>query len=150
MISLSAAQGTIQFTEVLLRYESLMITSAAWVIIQAGSKGWPAFSKSSIGARLKPGASIVICTAMAFLPSFRLEGQEWDEALLLGIVLGSGLSHAHKILKQTGFGDDADISPRVNDPELQKVIDEYHAMKAANGSEEAKKTWLGHVKNLIT
>ncbi len=147
----SALEGSVKFTSILVRYESLMITGATWVLIQTFWKTVPNIANHPILARLKPMMSVILCTGAAFLPSFRLEGQRWDEMLLYGIVLGSSTSYAHKILSQVGFGKDRRINPFVDDPELQAAIDEYLAAKAkgANGG-KAKKKLMDHLKHLLT
>lgn len=147
----SALSGTVKFTNILVRYESLMITGATWVVIQTFWKAVPNIANHPILARLKPLMSVILCTGAAFLPSFRLEGQQWDETLLYGIVLGSGTSYAHKILAQVGFGKDHRINPFIDDPALRTVIDDYLKAKAAgeNGG-KAKRKLLGQIKDLLT
>ena len=140
------ADGTVEFTDMLMRYDTLMITGAAWSIIQAMQKGLPV-ADHPLMQRLKPGASILLCTAFAFLPMWRVG--TWDETLLYGIVIGGSLGQGHKILSQTIFGKDRRINPYVEDPELRKLIDEYVDAKES-GSDKDKKTVTDHLKRLLT
>lgn len=139
--------GTVEFTDMLVRYDTLMITGAAWAIIQAVQKGFPKLADHAIAQRLKPGASIVLCTALAYLPQWQVGS--WDETLLYGIVIGGSLGQGHKILSQTVFGKDRRIKPYVEDPELRKIIDEYVAAKES-GDRVAKKSALDHLKHWLT
>ena len=143
-----AVAGTVEFTTMLARYDTLMITGAAWTIIQAIQKGLPEkFIDHSIAQRLKPGASIVLCVAFSYLPFWRIGS--WDETLLYGIVIGGSLGQGHKILSQSIFGKDRRIKPYVEDPDLRKIIDEYVAAKES-GDARAKKSALDHLKHWIT
>ncbi len=141
--------GAVQFNDMLWRYETLMITGAAWTLIQAMQKGMPKMADHHIAQRLKPGASIFLCSLMAFLPSWRIEDAAWDETLLYGIVIGGTLGQGHKILSQTIFGKDRRIKPYVEDPELRALIDEYVAAKESGDANEKKKA-MDHLKHWLT
>jgi hypothetical protein len=118
--------GGVAFTKLMIRYESLMITSAAWVIIQALYRVVGAVANHPLLVRLKPMLAVVLSIGMAFLPSFRLGA--WDETLLYGITLGSLTGLGQKIIKQTLLGKDYRIHPVIKDPELRQKIDEYLAV----------------------
>jgi len=101
----SQLQGGASFTKLFIRYESLLITTASWVIIQALKKSRLNWDKFPTFVRLEPFWPIVISVGMAFLPICRLG--TWDETLLYGIVLGALTGFGTKVLKQTFLGQDA-------------------------------------------
>lgn len=139
--------GTVDFTGMIMRLESLYITTAAYVIIQGMSQ--IEAMKNAFAYRLKPFAPALLTTGMAFLPSFRLGA--WDETLLYGLSLGAFIGWGHKLLKQSVFGRDRRIKSRVDDPALQKLIDEYHAAKQRNTMSTRTKTSLkAHFEKLLT
>lgn len=116
-------QQGVTFTNLMMRYESLLITSATWVIIQAVHKGLNRWGNSPVFVRAKPALAVAISVGLAFLPSFRLG--MWDETLLYGITLGSLTGLGQKLIKQTLMGRDHRIKPFIKDPELREKIDEY-------------------------
>ena len=142
-------EGGITFTKLFLRYESLLITAASWVIIQIIQKSMPSVADHPAVVRMKPVAAVVISIGMAFLPSFRLGS--WDETLLYGIVLGSMTGFGQKILKQTLLGQDHRIQPVIEDPELRKKIAEHLATKGMiDGDGHSRKRLREKIKHLIT
>lgn len=139
--------GTVDFTSMMMRIESLYITTAAYVLIQGMSQF--KMANNAITYRLKPFAPALLTTGMAFLPSFRLGA--WDETLLYGLSLGAFIGWGHKLLKQTVFGRDHRIKGRIDDPELQKLIDEYFAAKQRNTmSTKTKRSLKARFERLLT
>ena len=142
-------EGGVAFTKLFLRYESLMITSASWVIIQVIQKSLGSWADKALFVRLKPGAPVALSIAMAFMPTFRLGS--WDETLLYGIVLGSLTGFGMKILKQTLLGQDHRIQPVIDDPELRQKIDEHLKSKGiVDGDGHSRKRLREKIKHLIT
>lgn len=138
--------GTVDFTGMMLRLESLYITTAAYVLIQ-GMSQFETVMKNAIVHRFKPFAPAAFTTAMAFFPSFRLGA--WDETLLYGLSLGAFIGWGHKLLKRTVFGRDQ--TKKIDDPELQVLIDEYFAAKQRNTmSEKTKVSLRDHLEKLLT
>jgi hypothetical protein len=141
--------GAVKFTDMLMRYETLMVTGAAWTVIQVMQKSLPDLSDHPYLQRLKPLAPIALCVGMSFMPTFRLPGAQWDELILYGIVIGGTLSNGHKILGQTVLGKDRRINPYVQDPELRKIIDEYVAAKESGDAEKQRKV-MDHLRHWLT
>jgi hypothetical protein len=138
-------QEGVSFTRLMLRHESLMITSATWVIIQSAQKGLSRWADLPVFVRLKPAIAVGLSVAMAYLPSFRLG--TWDETLLYGITLGSLAGLGQKLLKQTLMGKDHRIRPVISDPSLREKIDGYLEAKKA---EEPPKTLCKKIAHFIT
>lgn len=107
--------GSVTFTQLFLRYESLMISSASWVLIQAFKKSMVKASSNPVFARLEPFLPIFVSVGLAFLPFCRLG--RWDETLLYGIILGSMTGLGQKILKQSVLGMDTRIENGDKEPE---------------------------------
>jgi hypothetical protein len=142
-------EGSVAFTKLMLRYESVMITSASWVVIQAIQKGVPVVSNHAAFVRIKPIAAVILSIGMAFMPSFRLGA--WDETLLYGVALGSITGLGQKILKQTLLGQDPRIHPVIDDPELRKQIDAHLAAKSMGDSGVVgRKRLREKLKHLVT
>lgn len=135
--------GGVKFTVLFMRYESLLITSASWVLIQLVQKGLTAAGDSKVFIRLKPLMPVFISVAMAFLPTFRIGA--WDETLLYGIVLGSLTGFGQKLLKQTILGMDSRLQP-------EEEKDEAPALLASPVEEkqERHKLLREKIKHLIT
>lgn len=140
-------EGAIAFTAMMFRLESLYISTAAYVVIQAMSK--VDLAKHAIASRLKPFAPAVLTTAMAFFPSFRLGA--WDETLLYGLSIGAFIGWGYKLVAQSIFGQDHRIKGRIDDPELQELIDEYFKAKQRNTmSEKTKVSLRARLEDLLT
>lgn len=107
-------EGGATLAELFLRYESLMITAASWVIIQVAQKSATSIGNHPLFVRLKPAMPVFISVGMAYLPKFRLG--TWDETLLYGIVLGSFTGFGQKLLKQTLLGQDARLAKEETTP----------------------------------
>jgi hypothetical protein len=145
----SPIQGSVAFSKLLLRYESLLITSASWVIIQTLKKCLTAMASSPVFARLEPFLPIAVSVGAAFLPSFRLG--TWDETLLYGVILGSMTGLGQKVLKQSLLGQDYRIRPVIEDPELRKKIDEHlQARGLTDGDGRSRKRLREKIRHLIT
>lgn len=143
----AVAAGTVDFTGMMMRLESLYITTAAYVLIQGASQFKA--TKKALWYRLKPFLPALLTTGMAFLPSFRLGA--WDETLLYGLSLGAFIGWGHKLLKQSVFGRDHRIKGRIEDPELQALIDEYFEAKKRNTmSKKTKLSLKHHFEKLLT
>lgn len=103
----------------LLTPQNVMVCAAAWAIIQMLSKGIPEVFTSKLALRLKPVASMVLCTALCFIPNVQPPDISAANKVLLGIVLGAFAGQVHKILKQTVLGHGAGREPKNR---LEKAI----------------------------
>lgn len=91
----------------LLTETNLTIVIAVWSAIQAMTRALPKVFESPAAKRLKPGASIVLCIAVCMIPGVQPDEMPEMTKLLVGIILGNAVSHAHKILKHTFLGGEA-------------------------------------------
>jgi len=92
-------------SKILLTPQNLGIMVASWTIIAVSRRMFPSLFKKPIMIRLLPVLPILLCMALLWLPGLRPAGVEWGWMLILGILLGWGTGHLHKILKQTVLGD---------------------------------------------
>lgn len=102
-------EGSQKFLEIMLRYENLLIMLAAWIAVGIVGKVLPKFAAHSIGARLQPLAPFAFTMGAVFLPGLIPAGTGIGERLMLGLILGWGSGHTHKVIKQTVFGKDSRI-----------------------------------------
>jgi len=103
-------EGTQQFLSMMLRYENLIIMLSAWISIGLIGKMAPKFRDSKIGARLQPIAPFLFTSGACWLPGLLPAESGLGERLMLGLILGWGSGHTHKILKQTIYGHDIRIT----------------------------------------
>lgn len=146
-VTKAVTAGAVDFSGMMFRLESLYITTAAFVLIQGASKvKW--LKEHPAWAQFLPLAPAVLTVSGAFLPSFRLGA--WDETLMYGLSLGAFIGWGHKLLKQTIFRNDSRIKG-IDDPELQKLIDEYLEAKRRNTMSTKTKVKLRHhLEKLLT
>jgi hypothetical protein len=95
------------FAVYLLRTEHLLIMLAVWVLIWLARRLMPELDRSAVFVRLLPALPIVGCFALVWLPGL-VDGVPGEKALL-GLVLGAFCGHAHKLAKQSIFGNDRRI-----------------------------------------
>jgi hypothetical protein len=105
-------QGAQALMDMMLRLENLVTMAACWIAVGAFGRVFPSFAKSTIGARLQPLAPIGFCSAAVWLPGLQPDDMPLGMRVMLGVILGFGAGHMHKILKQTGFGSDSRIKTR--------------------------------------
>lgn len=91
----------------LLRTEHMLIMCAVWVIISLVRSLWPALENNRAWVRALPALPVVACSVAVWIPGL-VEGAT-GERILLGIVLGAMCGHAHKVTKQSIFGNDKRI-----------------------------------------
>lgn len=97
----------VDFAAYLLRTEHVLIACAVWILISVLQRLVPDLGRSRLWARLLPVTPIVGCSVAVWLPGL-VEGGAW-ERVLLGIVLGAGCGHIHKIVRQSLLGNDRRI-----------------------------------------
>jgi hypothetical protein len=142
----SIHEGGVKFTELFLRYESLMITAASWVIIQVIQKSVTPVGSHRLFIRFKPIMPVVISVVMAYLPSFKLGS--WDETLIYGIILGSLTGFGQKLLKQTLLGQDARLQSEkeeVTKPDAPALLADPVEVK-----KQTRQRLRAKIKHLIT
>ena len=118
-------EGTQKFLDLMMRYENLIIMFGAWVAVGVVGKVFPKFRGSKIGARLQPLAPFIFTMGACWLPGLLPPEVGLGERLMLGLILGWGSGHMHKILKQTLFGNDSRIKAIAED----EVKDETESKK---------------------
>ncbi len=101
-----------KLTELLMRPENLIVIAAAWSLIQTAGRMFPDIFDSSLAARLKPGASMFLCSLMVWLPGAQPDGQSTGTTVLMGLILGMAASKAHKVFQQTILGNDKRIKAK--------------------------------------
>jgi len=94
------------FLEIMTRYENLLIMLGATIVVGLIGKLIPKLSSHPIGARLQPLAPFVFTMGFCWIPGLLPEASSGGERLMLGLILGWGTGHVHKILKQSVFGED--------------------------------------------
>ena len=107
--------GTQQFLDVMIRYENILIMAATWILISVLGRVLPKWRETAAGARLLPIAPFACTSGLVWLPGLRQPEAAWGELLVLGIVLGWGSGHIHKLLLQSVLGRDAHIPKRGGD-----------------------------------
>lgn len=94
-----------------LAYENLAVVVGCWIVITTAQRAAPEFFKRPIVARLLPIFPLVLCTAALWLPGVAQAAMSIGDKILLGLLLGFAVGHAHKIITQAGLGKDARIKP---------------------------------------
>lgn len=93
----------------LLQPQNLLIVGAVWTALQTLRKVLPKLTSHHIYARLAPVLPLVLASAAVWLPGAVADGTTVGSKVLLGLVLGAMVGHTHKLLKQTGLGQDRRI-----------------------------------------
>jgi len=91
------------FVDYLLRTEHLLIMLGVWVIISLVRRAVPELDDNAAWRRLLPGLPILLCSIAVWSPGL-VDGAP-SEKILLGLVLGASCGHAHKLYKQSLFGN---------------------------------------------
>ena len=103
------AQALTALSKMVLTPHNLGIMIAAWFLIAMSRKIFPVFYAKSVVIRLLPLFPMLLCMALIWLPGLAPKGATWGWKLVLGILLGWGVGHLHKVLKQTVLGKDVYI-----------------------------------------
>ncbi len=96
-------------TEIVAQPQNALIILAVWALIQAAKKTLPELANKPMFARLEPLLPLILCSAAVWIPQATAEDIGTGERIMLGLVLGFAVGHAHKILGQTAFGRDRRI-----------------------------------------
>jgi hypothetical protein len=94
---------------ILLRTENLLTMIGVWVLIGAFGQVFPSFSDRAGWARFQPLAPLALCELAVWIPGLQPEDMGLGARVMLALCLGFGVGHVHKIIKQTGLGDDERI-----------------------------------------
>lgn len=100
---------------IILRTENVLTMVGVWVFIGAFSKVFPRTGDSSGWARFQPLAPLVLCLAAVWIPGLQPAEMGSGTRIMLALCLGFGVGHVHKIVRQTGFGDDERIERKKDD-----------------------------------
>jgi hypothetical protein len=92
--------------DLLLTKENLIIMIASWFLVYIWARVWPELFRKALMVRLQPLLPILLCEALVWLPGLR-PAMQWGSTAVLGIVLGWGIGHMHKIGKQSILGNDS-------------------------------------------
>jgi hypothetical protein len=97
-----------QFVTYLLRAENVLIMLAVSVSISVVHRLFAQhLERNPVWIRLLPVLPIMMCSVAVWLPDLVIGGAY--EKILLGVVLGAFSGHAHKLIRQTVFGNDKRI-----------------------------------------
>lgn len=91
----------------LLRTEHMLIMCAVWILIALTRNLWPGLDNNRHWVRSLPALPVVACSVAVWIPG--LTDGPAAERILLGIVLGAMCGHAHKLTRQSIFGNDRRI-----------------------------------------
>lgn len=104
-------KGAIDLVNIILKPENMAVVVGVWVIITTAKKAVPEFMSHPILVRILPVIPIVLCVAAMWLPGVGQTDMAVGDKILLGLLLGFAVGHAHKVVKQAGMGKDARINP---------------------------------------
>ena len=96
---------------VVLKPENLAVVIGVWVILTTVKQVIAGIVEKAWWARIEPILPLVLCTAALWVPGAAQAGMSLADKLLLGLLLGFAVGHAHKIISQTGMGKDDRINP---------------------------------------
>lgn len=96
--------------EILVRYENVLVMGATWIVVGLLYKLVPWFKTAPIGARFQPLMPVVLASGFVWIPGAMPAATGIGERIMLGIILGFSCGHMHKVLKQSGMGDDKRIN----------------------------------------
>ncbi len=82
----------------------MLIMVAVWVGVSTLQRLFPDLAQDRRWVRALPVVPIVLCSVLVWLPG--LTDGTVAERILLGVVLGAFCGHAHKLVRQTVFGND--------------------------------------------
>lgn len=103
------AQAISALSKLILTPENLGIMVASWFLISISRTMFPNFYAKPVVIRLLPVFPLVLCMMFIWLPGLTPEGTTWGWKIILGIVLGWGVGHLHKVLNQTVLGKSASL-----------------------------------------
>lgn len=101
--------NAVAFMDVLLAPANLMIAGAVWTLIQAVRRLIPKLERHPFYVRAKPLASILLCSGAVWIPNVTAVALGTGERIMLGVVLGTMVGQMHKVIKQSGLGEDKRI-----------------------------------------
>ena len=95
----------------LLTQANILLMAAVWAVIQIVRRAMPTkIFKSQLWVRFEPLAALVLCSAGVWIPGQQLATQSAADRVLIGLVLGFGVSQLHKVFSQSIFGQDSRLT----------------------------------------
>lgn len=101
--------GASQLIAIVLAPTNLAIIVGVWVLLTTAQRVGPEVFARPLMVRLLPVLPLVLCIAALWLPGITAPATI-GERVLLGLLLGAAVGHAHKLLVQTGLGRDARLT----------------------------------------
>ena len=98
------AKALEMLSKMILTPENIGIMVSAWFLIALSRRVFKEFFKRLIMQRILPLLPMLLCMGLVWLPGLSPKGTTWGWNIILGIVLGWGVGHLHKILSRTVFG----------------------------------------------
>ena len=96
---------------VLMTQANILLMAAVWAVIQVVRRAMPTkIFKSQLWVRFEPLAALVLCSAGVWIPGQQLATQSAADRVLIGLVLGFGVSQLHKVFSQSIFGQDSRLT----------------------------------------
>ena len=96
---------------VLMTQANILLMAAVWAVIQIVRRAMPTkIFKSQLWVRFEPLAALVLCSAGVWIPGQQLATQSAADRVLIGLVLGFGVSQLHKVFSQSIFGQDSRLT----------------------------------------
>lgn len=94
------------FAAYLMQVENLLIVAAVWTVIKLAQRFLPDVFKQRLVVRFLPLLPIGLTSLAVWLPGVGPVDLTAGNRVLLGIVLGAMVAHAHKVFAQTALGYD--------------------------------------------
>jgi hypothetical protein len=95
-------------TEILANPLNLLIIVGAWAVVKTLTMAIPELADRPWFARLLPVLPLALTSGFVWIPG-ATEAAGVGERIMLGLVLGFFVGHAHKIIGQTALGRDRRI-----------------------------------------
>ena len=118
---------------------NLLIVGGVWSLVQCLTKAFPGVAARAIVKRLKPMAGIVLCVGTCLIPGVQPDEMSVVNQVLVGLILGFGVGHGHKLLKRTAFGA-TDAAPEPD----------YDAVKVEDVDAETRKPAREKTLRMVT
>lgn len=103
-------QGAGQLIAIVLKPENLAVILGVWIVLTTAQRVLPELFAKPLVVRLLPLMPLVLCIAAMWMPGVAAPPTV-GERVLLGLILGFAVGFVHKLVKQTGLGQDARLQP---------------------------------------
>ena len=101
--------GAKTLIDTIMKPENLYIVIGVWILITTLHRVVPELKSKAWWARVQPVLPLVLCNAAMWLPGVAQAEMSTGDKFILGTILGFSVGHAHKVVKQFGFGQDERI-----------------------------------------